>query len=55
LIAAGTAGTLLHILAPWLVASGCAASVPIYGVSGLLLLASYTWMSLVPLWEMWRR
>ena len=54
-IAAGTAGTLLHILAPWLVASGCAASVPLYGVSGLLLLASYTWMSLVPLWEMWRR
>lgn len=54
-IAAGVIGTLLHILAPWLVASGCAASVPLYGVSGLLLLASYTWMSLVPLWEMWRR
>ena len=54
-IAAGTIGTLLHVLAPWLVAAGGAAAIPLYGISGVLLLVSYTWMSVVPLWEMWRR
>ena len=54
-IALGTAGTSLHIVAPWLVAYGYAASVPAYAASGIMLLVSYVWMSAVPLWEMWRR
>jgi len=54
-ITAGSIGTLLHIAAPWLVAHGWAASVITYGTSGLLMLASYSWMTVVPLWEMWRR
>ena len=54
-IAAGSLGTLLHIAAPWLVAHGCAGAVATYAVSGALLLASYFVMSVVPLWEMWRR
>jgi hypothetical protein len=54
-IALGSLGTLLHVAAPWLVAHQFAASIAIYGLSGVLMLLSYTWMSLVPLWEMWRR
>jgi hypothetical protein len=53
-IASGSAGTLLHIVAPWLVAQGCAGAVATYAVSGALLLVSYFVMSVVPLWEMWR-
>lgn len=47
-------GTLLHVAAPWLVAYRCGAGVGFYALSGLLMLLGYTWMSLVPLWEMWR-
>jgi len=54
-IALGSLGTLLHVGAPWLVALRVGAGVGVYAVSGLLLLLSYTWMSVVPLWEMWRR
>ena len=54
-ITLGTLGTLLHIAAPWLVASRYAGSVGVYALSGLLMLVSYAWMSAVPLWEMWRR
>jgi hypothetical protein len=54
-IAAGSAGTLLHIAAPWLVAHGCAGAVATYAASGALMLISYFVMSVVPLWEMWRR
>jgi len=54
-IAAGSAGTLLHIAAPWLVAHGCAGAVATYAASGALMLISYVVMSVVPLWEMWRR
>jgi hypothetical protein len=54
-IAAGSIGTLLHIAAPWLVAHGCAGAVATYAASGTLLLVSYFVMSVVPLWEMWRR
>ena len=54
-ISAGSFGTLLHIAAPWLVAHGCAGSVASYAVSGMLMLVSYFVMSVVPLWEMWRR
>ena len=53
-IALATFGTLLHVAAPWLIAYRCAASVAVYAVSGSLMLLSYAWMSLVPLWEMWR-
>ncbi|MGD8317501.1 MAG: hypothetical protein PVH21_05590 [Myxococcales bacterium] len=53
-IALATAGTALHIAAPWLVAHGTSAAVPIYAGSGLALLLSYGWMSAAPLWEMWR-
>lgn len=54
-IAAGSVGTLLHIAAPWLVAHGCAGALASYALSGTLLLVSYVVMSVVPLWEMWRR
>ncbi len=54
-VAIGSFGTLLHIAAPWLVAHGCAGAVAGHALSGLLLLVSYVVMSLVPLWEMWRR
>jgi len=54
-IAAGSFGTLLHIGAPWLVAQGCVGGVATYAVSGALLLLSYLVMTVVPLWEMWRR
>lgn len=54
-ITLGSLGTLLHIAAPWLVAAGCATAVSFYAISGFLMLVSYTWMSVVPLWEMWRR
>lgn len=53
-IALATFGTLLHVAAPWLIAYRCAASVAVYAVSGSVMLLSYAWMSLVPLWEMWR-
>ena len=54
-IALGTLGTALHVAAPWLVAARLTASVAVYAASGMFMLVSYTWMSLVPLWEMWRR
>jgi hypothetical protein len=54
-ITLGSAGTLLHIAAPWLVAYGFAGAIVSYAVSGVLMLASYLIMSVVPLWEMWRR
>ncbi|MFW2387266.1 MAG: hypothetical protein ACN4G0_02960, partial [Polyangiales bacterium] len=54
-VALGSLGTLLHIAAPWMVAHGCAGAIGTYAVSGALLLISYVVMSVVPLWEMWRR
>ncbi len=54
-VAIGAFGTALHIAAPWLVAHGYAGSVVAYALSGLLLLVSYLVMSVVPIWEMWRR
>jgi hypothetical protein len=54
-ISVGSFGTLLHIAAPWLVAHDCAGSVASYAVSGMLMLVGYFVMSVVPLWEMWRR
>jgi hypothetical protein len=52
-IGAGTVGTLLHLVAPWVAASGAGGAVLLYGTSGALLLVSYLVMSMVPLWEMW--
>lgn len=54
-ITLGSAGTVLHVAAPWLVAYQCGGGIGVYALSGLLLLLSYAWMSVVPLWEMWRR
>jgi hypothetical protein len=54
-ISVGSIGTVVHVAAPWLVASGCAAAVAGYAASGALMLVSYCVMSIVPLWEMWRR
>ena len=54
-IGVGSFGTLLHIAAPWLVAYGCAGAVATYAASGTLMLVGYFVMSVVPLWEMWRR
>jgi hypothetical protein len=54
-IVVGSFGTSLHVAAPWLVAHGCAGAVATYAASGALMLVSYLVMSIVPLWEMWRR
>ena len=54
-VAIGSFGTVLHIAAPWLVAHGYAGAVAAYALSGVLLLVSYLVMSVVPIWEMWRR
>ena len=54
-IGMGTFATLLHIAAPWLVAQACLGAVAIYAISGAMMFVSYTVMSVVPLWEMWRR
>jgi hypothetical protein len=54
-VAVGSAGTLLHVAAPWLVAHDLGGAVASYAISGAMLLLSYTVMSIVPLWEMWRR
>jgi hypothetical protein len=54
-VAIGSFGTALHIAAPWLVAHGHAGSLAAYALSGVLLLISYLVMSIVPIWEMWRR
>ncbi len=54
-IGMGSFATLLHIAAPWLVAQACLGAVAIYAISGAMMFVSYTVMSVVPLWEMWRR
>jgi hypothetical protein len=54
-VALGSFATLLHVAAPWLVTQGCAGALASYAVSGVLLLLSYLVMTVVPLWEMWRR
>lgn len=54
-ITLGSVGTFLHVAAPWLVAYRYSTAIGIYALSGLLMLLSYAWMSIVPLWEMWRR
>lgn len=53
-ILVGALGTALHIAAPWAATSGSTASTALYATSGLAVGASYLWMTVVPLWEMWR-
>ena len=53
-IGLGSLATAFHIAAPWLAASGSPGSVAVYAVSGALLMASYSVMTVGPLWEMWR-
>jgi len=53
-ISAGSAGVALHIAAPWMATGGGSLSAILFGVSGAVLLLAFLWMSLLPLWEMWR-
>jgi len=52
-IAAGTAGVIGHIAAPWVARQASGGASWLYGGSGLLLAVAFVWMSVVPLWEMW--
>jgi hypothetical protein len=52
-IGTATAGTALHVAAPWAATSGSAASIAFYGVSGSMMAVSYLLMCAIPLWEMW--
>ena len=52
-ISAATVGTALHIVAPWAAAGSWPESTLLYAISGSLLGLGYTWMCVVPLWEMW--
>lgn len=52
-ISASSVGVALHMLAPWAAAGSWPGAGALYAVSGLLLAVGLTWMSLVPLWEMW--
>ena len=54
-IGVGSFGTLLHIAAPWLVAQASVGALASYAISGAMLFIRYSVMSVVPLWEMWRR
>jgi hypothetical protein len=54
-IAVGTIGVTAHIAAPWAAAASGSSSAWLFAASGVFLAASFTWMSLVPLWEMWAR
>lgn len=52
-IAAATAATIAHMMAPWWARAGGTAPALFYGSSGALLLVTFTAMCLVPLREMW--
>jgi hypothetical protein len=52
-IAGGSVGVLLHMLAPWIARAGGAAGKLFYGISGALLCVCMLIMSIVPLIEMW--
>jgi hypothetical protein len=52
-IAGGSLGVLLHMLAPWIARTGSAAGTVFYGISGALLSVCMLVMSVVPLIEMW--
>jgi hypothetical protein len=52
-IVVATAGTALHVAAPWAATSGSMASIALYAVSGSAMGLSYMVMCVVPIWEMW--
>jgi len=52
-IVGGSAGVLLHMIAPWLARGGRAFATGFYALSGTLLLVCMLAMSIVPLLEMW--
>jgi hypothetical protein len=52
-IVVATAGTALHVAAPWAATSGSMASIALYAVSGSAMGLSYIVMCIVPIWEMW--
>ncbi|HEX4354088.1 MAG TPA: hypothetical protein VHZ95_14265 [Polyangiales bacterium] len=54
-IALGSLGVFTHIAAPWVARQGGAPAHAFYALSGTLLAASFSVMSAVPLWEMWRK
>lgn len=53
IIIGGSAGVLLHMLAPWIARSGGAFAPAFYAISGTLLFVCMLAMSIVPLIEMW--
>lgn len=53
-IVVGTVGVAAHVAAPWVAASSGSDSAWLYASSGVALGLSFVWMSVVPLWEMWR-
>lgn len=52
-IVGGSAGVLLHMLAPWVARSGGSFATVFYATSGTLLFVCMLAMSIVPLIEMW--
>jgi len=52
-ISASVAGTATHLLAPWCVYFGGGALAWVYPLSGAALLASFTVLMAVPLYDMW--
>lgn len=52
-IVGGSAGVLLHMLAPWIARSGGGFATAFYAISGTLLFVCMLAMSIVPLIEMW--
>ena len=52
-IGVATAGTALHVIAPWAATSGSSASIAFYALSGSAMGISYIVMCVVPIWEMW--
>jgi len=53
IIVGGSAGVLLHMLAPWIARSGGTFAPLFYAISGTLLFVCMLAMSIVPLIEMW--
>ena len=55
IIAIGTLGTVLHIVAPWIATRPSSFATAAYAISGLMLVVAYTIMCVHPLWDMWGR
>jgi hypothetical protein len=52
-ISIASLGTIFHVLAPWLARSGSMESKIFFAISGAAMAISYTYMCILPLWEMW--